>query len=81
MLTNCKNIKNREARLRRAAAKKGLFIRKGFNLVGATGGTIKDVGYVIGTVDGGFIIAGTNLATSQGFQFDLDEAEDFVAEY
>ena len=75
------NQKSKEARLRRAAAKKGLFIRKGYNVIGVEGGTIREAGYMVGISEGGFIIAGTDLATSRGFQFDIDEAEEFVAEY
>ena len=72
------NQKSKEARLRRAAAKKGLFIRKGYNVIGVEGGTIREAGYMVGISEGGFII---DLATSRGFQFDIDEAEEFVAEY
>jgi len=78
---NAKELRNREARLRRAAYKKGLFIRKRKWRIyyGSIYEYSEHQGYCVGDYRLGFLILqgdpyGISLPT-------LEEAEEFVAEY
>ncbi len=76
-----RNLKNREARLRRAAARKGLFIRKRkwFYYVGDEYTRIEQYGYCVGVEETGLI---PWCGTSNGlFLPTLEEAEKIVADF